>query len=58
MKTIRMFIASSKELSEERLHISDLILQLQKFFEDIDVKIVPVKWEFLVYLLSWVCCCC
>lgn len=46
MKSIRIFIASSNELEYERLHIDSLILQLNKFFKDLDIEIEPVKWEF------------
>ncbi len=47
MKTIKVFLASSEELKNERLEFSDLILQLNDLFEKRDLQLKLVKWEHL-----------
>ncbi len=47
MKTIKVFLASSEELKNERLEFSDLVLQLNDLFEKRDLQLKLVKWEHL-----------
>lgn len=47
MKTIKIFLASSDELSEERIHISNLIENLNYRFEPRGIRLQLIKWEFL-----------
>lgn len=47
MKTIKVFLASSDELRNERLEFADLVLQLNDLFERRDIQLKLVKWEHL-----------
>lgn len=47
MVTIKIFLASSDELSEERVHISNLIENLNYRFEPRGIRLQLIKWEFL-----------
>lgn len=47
MKTIKVFIASSKELHEERLAIPFLFQQLNRDLKSKGIAFEPVKWEYL-----------
>lgn len=47
MKTIRIFLASSSELSEERIQLSALIDNLNYRFEPRGFRLQMVKWEYL-----------
>lgn len=47
MRTIRVFIASSEELYQERLEIADVISNLNHVLSPRDIEIRPVKWEYL-----------
>lgn len=47
MRTIRVFIASSEELKQERLEIADVINNLNQALSPRDIEIRPVKWEYL-----------
>ena len=46
MKTIRVFIASSKELTPEREKFDTLFNHLNTIFEARGISLKPVKWEF------------
>ena len=47
MKTIKVFIASSKELKQERLEFVDVIQNLNHALKPRGVEIEPIKWEYL-----------
>lgn len=45
MKTIKVFLASSKELKMDRLMFGDLVQRLNKIYEPMGLKIELAKWE-------------
>lgn len=47
MRTIKIFLASSDELYEERIQISNLIEALNFRFEPRGMRLQLIKWEFL-----------
>lgn len=47
MKTIKIFLASSEELKQDRLEIADLVENLNIKLNKIDFNIQLVKWEYL-----------
>ena len=47
MKTIKIFLASSEELKQERLEIADLVENLNMRLEPLELRIQLVKWEYL-----------
>ena len=47
MKKIKIFLASSEELKQERLELADLISHMNLTLEYEDVRIYLVKWEYL-----------
>ena len=47
MKTIKIFLASSEELKQERLEIADLVENLNMRLETLGLRIQLVKWEYL-----------
>ena len=47
MKTIKIFVASSDELREERLELSDLFAHLNRVFKCRGIELEISKWEFL-----------
>ena len=47
MKKIKIFLASSEELKEERLELAGLIGHINYVLEKSDVKLYLVKWEYL-----------
>ena len=47
MKTVKIFLASSEELKEERLQLADLVEHLNHTLEKQDVRVQLVKWEYL-----------
>ncbi len=47
MKTIKIFLASSEELKQERLELADLVEHLNNTLERRDITIRLVKWEYL-----------
>jgi tetratricopeptide (TPR) repeat protein len=47
MKTIKIFLASSEELKEERLQLADLVENLNHTLAKQDLHIQLVKWEYL-----------
>jgi len=47
MKTIKIFLASSEELSPERENMTDLIYQLNKLFKGRGLVLDLEKWEYL-----------
>ena len=47
MKKVKIFLASSEELKEERLEIADLISHMNLALEHENVRIYLVKWEYL-----------
>ena len=48
MKTIKIFLASSEELSPEREKMADLVLHLNKLFKGRGIELDLEKWEYLV----------
>ena len=52
MKKIKIFLASSEELKDERLEIADLISHMNLALEYEDVRIYLVKWEYLDATMS------
>jgi len=50
MKTIKIFVASSEELVEERREISDMVAHLNYALNKLDINILLVKWNFLTPL--------
>ena len=47
MKTIKIFLASSEELKDERNTMADLILHLNKLFKGRGLELDLEKWEYL-----------
>ena len=47
MKKLKIFLASSEELKEERLELAGLIGHMNYALEKSDVKLYLVKWEYL-----------
>ena len=47
MKKIKIFLASSEELKEERLELAGLIGHMNYALEKSDAKLYLVKWEYL-----------
>ena len=47
MKKIKIFLASSEELKEERLELAGLVNHMNFALEKSDIKIYLVKWEYL-----------
>ncbi len=47
MKTIKIFLASSEELKQERLELADLVEHLNHTLGKLDMHIQLVKWEYL-----------
>ncbi|MBP3408177.1 MAG: tetratricopeptide repeat protein, partial [Bacteroidaceae bacterium] len=47
MKTIKVFIASSEELGQERLEIGDLFAHLNSIFKRRGIVLEVSKWEYL-----------
>ena len=47
MKTIKVFVASSEELCEERKELSDLFAHLNRVFKCRGIELEISKWEFL-----------
>ena len=47
MKTIKIFLASSSELRQERLEMADLVENLNLSLEKFDLRLQLVKWEYL-----------
>lgn len=47
MKTIKIFLASSEELKQERIELADLVEQLNHTLAKLDLRIQLVKWEYL-----------
>ena len=47
MKTIKIFLASSEELSPEREKMADLVLHLNKLFKGRGIELDLEKWEYL-----------
>ena len=47
MKTIKIFLASSEELKDERNTMADLILHLNKLFKGRGLEFELEKWEYL-----------
>ena len=47
MKKIKIFLASSEELKQERLEIADFVEHLNHTFEKVGLSIQLVKWEYL-----------
>lgn len=54
MKKIKIFLASSEELKEERLELAGLIGHINYALEKCDVKLYLVKWEYLDASMSQV----
>ena len=47
MKEIKVFLASSEELTNERKEIADLVLNLNEIYSEKDITIRLIKWEYL-----------
>ncbi len=47
MKTIRIFLASSEELNEERVKFADTVTHLNHSLEKREINIILEKWEYL-----------
>lgn len=47
MKTIKIFLASSEELRQERLELADLVESLNHSLAKLDLHVQLVKWEYL-----------
>lgn len=47
MKTIYVFIASSAELKRERMELVDLMQDMNDYFEEQNIKLRPVLWEYM-----------
>ena len=47
MKTIKIFVASSDELREERLELSDLFAHLNRVYKCRGIELEISKWEYL-----------
>lgn len=47
MKEIKVFLASSEELANERKEIADLVLNLNEIYSEKGITIKLIKWEYL-----------
>ncbi|MCH5229229.1 MAG: tetratricopeptide repeat protein [Muribaculaceae bacterium] len=47
MKRIKIFLASSEELRQERLELADFVEHLNHTLENLDLSVQLVKWEYL-----------
>ena len=47
MKTIKVFIASSEELKEERVLMASLANELSTRLEKVGIQVIAVEWESL-----------
>ncbi len=47
MKTIKIFVASSEELSAERKELSEIVTNLNFILNKLDINIILVKWEYV-----------
>lgn len=47
MKEIKVFLASSEELENERKEIADLVLNLNEIYSEKEIAIKLIKWEYL-----------
>jgi len=47
MKTIKIFLASSDELKDERSEMTDLVYQLNKLFKSRGIELDLERWEYL-----------
>lgn len=47
MKTIKIFLASSEELKDERSEMTDLVYQLNKLFKSRGIELDLERWEYL-----------
>ena len=47
MKIIRIFVASSAELKLERMELVDLMQDLNEVYEEKNIKLKPVLWEYM-----------
>ena len=47
MKEIKVFLASSEELTSERKEIADLVLNLNDIYSEKGIAIKLIKWEYL-----------
>lgn len=47
MKTIKLFIASSAELTRERMELVDLMQDMNDDLEGRNIKLKPVLWEYM-----------
>ena len=47
MKTIKIFLASSEELKEERLEMTDLMSRLNQTFKGRGIELELKRWEYL-----------
>ena len=47
MKTIKIFLASSEELKDERLEMTDLVSRLNQTFKGRGIQLELKRWEYL-----------
>ena len=47
MKTFKIFVASSSELKRERMELVDLMQDMNDEFEEQNIKLKPVLWEYM-----------
>ena len=47
MKTIKIFLASSEELKDERLEMTDLVSRLNQTFMGRGIQLELKRWEYL-----------
>ena len=47
MKTIKIFLASSEELKDERLEMTDLVSRLSQTFKGRGIQLELKRWEYL-----------
>ena len=47
MKTIKIFLASSEELKQERLELTEMVAHLNHTLKNRDLTVELVKWEHL-----------
>ncbi|MCR4566169.1 MAG: hypothetical protein K5651_08810 [Bacteroidales bacterium] len=47
MKKIKIFLASSEELKEERKEVADIVTNLNHILSSRDIFVDLVKWEYL-----------
>jgi len=45
METIKIFIASSSEVEEERMALDKYINELSNQYHDFDLRFHPIMWE-------------